>query len=180
MSKWLERLKSSAFVSAVSEESQEIGGVDLAPPRETIFSEDTQNGTDKSCQKGSGELLSVSVSAIPRGTPKITRPEPNPERVFVRPSELLERIEREPAILSRTPAIGGEVQALPDHLAPLIRAASSDALPTGTVRLDGGLVSDLKAFTLAWSAAFLIGDRAHALERLEAANRAWARERGVN
>jgi hypothetical protein len=62
---------------------------------------------------------------------------------------------------------------LPLQLAPLVRAAADDLLPTGVTKLPSGHVPDLNRYALAWAAAYLIGDRDEALVRLWEARRAW-------
>lgn len=62
---------------------------------------------------------------------------------------------------------------LPWQLERLVSAASSDALPKGTVSLSAGLVPDLSSYVLAWAAAYLTGDTTEPLRRLWEAHRAW-------
>lgn len=69
------------------------------------------------------------------------------------------------------------VPRLPWQLERLLAAASNGSLPAGTVTLEAGLVTDLNGYTLAWGAAYLVGDQAEALRRLWQAHRVW---RGVN
>lgn len=82
-------------------------------------------------------------------------------------AKTLEQLRNQKAeLLSELTSSVGILPKLPSQLEPLIRAASSDLLPKGTVRLESGLVYDLSSYTLAWAAAYLIGDRQHALARL--------------
>jgi hypothetical protein len=67
----------------------------------------------------------------------------------------------------------GCMARLPWQLESLLRAASSGVLPTGTVNLPEGLVTDLSTYTLAWGCAYLTGDRDEALRRLWAVYRTW-------
>ncbi len=72
------------------------------------------------------------------------------------------------------------VPRLPESLERLVRAASSDALPIGVMKLETGIAPDFKLHVLAWSAAYLCGDTNHALERLHVAHRAWVVSKGLN
>jgi TubC N-terminal docking domain len=68
----------------------------------------------------------------------------------------------------------GMVARLPWQLEALIHAASNDTLPSGSVRLESGLVPDLSRYVLAWAGGYLTGgDREDCLERLWAAWRYW-------
>jgi hypothetical protein len=69
---------------------------------------------------------------------------------------------------------------LSEPLEALVRAASSDTLPPGAVKLEAGIAPDFKLYVLAWAAAYLCGDTEHALERLHVAHRAWLISRGAN
>lgn len=65
---------------------------------------------------------------------------------------------------------------LPWQLEALLRAASSNLLPTDSVQLPSGLCHDLTRYVLAWAASYLVGDREEALRRLWHAHAAWARK----
>jgi hypothetical protein len=62
---------------------------------------------------------------------------------------------------------------LPWQLERLLAAAKSGGLPTGTVALERGLVTDINNYTLAWGCAYLTGDRNEALSRLWQVYREW-------
>lgn len=80
-------------------------------------------------------------------------------------AELLKMVQQEAADL-------GTVPRLPADLAAMVRAASTGHLQTGAA-LASGRVPDLGEFVLAWAAAYLTGDHAHALKRLQEARAAW-------
>jgi hypothetical protein len=65
------------------------------------------------------------------------------------------------------------LEALPQDLHALVRAASSGVLPKGTAKLETGLVTDLERYVMAYACQILTGDRQHALENLYAARRFW-------
>lgn len=89
-------------------------------------------------------------------------------------AETLEQLRNQKAeLLSELTSPAGTVPKLPSPLEPLIRAASSALLPKGTVILDPGLVYDLNAYTLAWAASYLLGDRQYALSKLWEVQRVW-------
>jgi hypothetical protein len=66
----------------------------------------------------------------------------------------------------------GSLERLPFELEGLLRAASNNSLPGGTVTLESGLCADLNRFVLAWGCCHLIGSP-DALPRLWTAHRAW-------
>ena len=94
-------------------------------------------------------------------------------------AETLSTLKARKAELLRDPAAPDpdSVPRLPLQLERLLAAASSSRLPTGTVTLEAGLVTDLNSYTLAWGAVYLVGDQAEALRRLWQAHRVW---QGVN
>lgn len=57
---------------------------------------------------------------------------------------------------------------LPAHLAELLDLAHAGKLPKGAVKLSSGLVTDLAGYVIAWAGSWP-RDRAHILQRLEAA-----------
>jgi hypothetical protein len=65
------------------------------------------------------------------------------------------------------------LEALPQDLHALVRAASSGVLTKGTAKLETGLVTDLERYVMAYACQILTGDRQHALENLYAALRFW-------
>jgi hypothetical protein len=91
--------------------------------------------------------------------------------------ETLSTLKARKAELLRDLAAPDSVPRLPWQLERLLAAASGGGLPAGTVTLEAGLVTDLNSYTLAWGAAYLVGDQAEALRRLWQAHRAW---QGVN
>ena len=74
---------------------------------------------------------------------------------------------------SKRQAVTTLVPPLPEPLAALVRAASAGVLPPGPVKLDTGQADSLKDYTLGWAAAYLLGDREHALSELWRAYGAW-------
>ena len=88
--------------------------------------------------------------------------------------DLLEQLrENRDAVLEHlTTANTGTLERLPSELEALIRAASSDALPT-SAKLEAGIVPDLNRYVLAWGCAYLTGDHEDALGRLWAVWRVW-------
>jgi hypothetical protein len=62
---------------------------------------------------------------------------------------------------------------LPFELEALIRAASNNSLPAGTVTLETGLCADLNRFVLAWGCSYLTGGFEDALKALWTAHKAW-------
>lgn len=75
------------------------------------------------------------------------------------------------------PASAGDVvPCLPFPLAAMVAAAASDQIPGGA-KLSSGQVTDLGGYVLAWTAAYLTGDRVHALARLTEAWEAWVQSR---
>lgn len=92
-------------------------------------------------------------------------------------AETLSTLKARKAELLRDLAFPDAVPRLPPQLERLLAAASAGSLPAGTVTLEAGLVTDLSSYTLAWGAAYLIGDQTEALRRLWQAHRAW---QGVN
>ncbi len=92
------------------------------------------------------------------------------------PSELV------PALQSCKPELmalleGRMIPALPRELEPLIRAASTGLLSRDSMQLESGIVSDFQEYVKAWALAYLLGDRAHVIERLGQAVRAWKTSR---
>jgi hypothetical protein len=71
-----------------------------------------------------------------------------------------------------SPVIPGSLERLPSELEALIRAASSDTLPAGSITLESGLCADLNRHVLAWGCAYLLHSP-DALPRLWTAHRAW-------
>ena len=82
--------------------------------------------------------------------------------------------------LFEIPGSSSDRQSFPQRLHRLLRAASSGVLPSGSMSLSVGIVPDLGVFVLASSVMWLLGDVDHAIDRLEAANMAWARATGMN
>ena len=108
---------------------------------------------------------SVTRSGRRIGLPLTEAPEPEPARpvsVGTLP---------EPRSLPRFSV--PPVPPLPEPLAALVRAASAGVLPPGPVKLDTGQADSLKDYTLGWAAAYLLGDREHALSELWRAYGAW-------
>jgi hypothetical protein len=65
------------------------------------------------------------------------------------------------------------LEALPQDLHALVRAASSGVLPHGTAKLETGITPDFERFVMAYTCQILTGDRQHALENLYVALRFW-------
>lgn len=60
------------------------------------------------------------------------------------------------------------MKPLPPHLALFVRRAGADELPNSSVRLlSGGMVTQPNRFVRSWGLAYLTGDQAVALEKLE-------------
>jgi hypothetical protein len=66
----------------------------------------------------------------------------------------------------------GSLERLPWQLENLIRAASSDALPT-SAKLETGIVPDLNRYVMAGACGVLTGNREEALSRLWAVWQVW-------
>jgi hypothetical protein len=90
--------------------------------------------------------------------------------------DLLEilKANRDAVLEHLTTANTGTLERLPWQLESLIRAATSDTLLSGSIRLESGLIPDLSRHTLAWAAAYLTGgDREDCLGRLWTVWRYW-------
>ena len=88
-------------------------------------------------------------------------------------AEVVELLERPVQVRSTwaepttdTPETRPTLERLPNALERMVRAASNDALPTGTAKLSSGLVMDLNAYVTRWACAYLTGDTQEASRRL--------------
>ncbi len=93
--------------------------------------------------------------------------------------ELLETLKANRDVLmgflegQNTPRSNQTLEALPQDLHALVRAASSGVLPQGAAKLEIGISTDFERFVLGYAAQILTGDRQHALENLYVALRFW-------
>jgi hypothetical protein len=66
----------------------------------------------------------------------------------------------------------GSLERLPFELESLVRAASSDSLPT-SAKLETGIVPDLNRYVQAWACVYLTGNQSDALARLWVVWQVW-------
>ena len=106
------------------------------------------------------------------------------ETIRAHKAELLEHLATDPKSFESTPQPNQDncspLPRLPHHLEALIRAASSGALPAGTIKLETGIIPDFERYTLAWAASYLLGAGQDAITRLEGAYAVWTQDREVN
>ena len=142
----------------------------------------TPGGASPSALLGTLEGLGVSISVTSERRLRV-------EPASLVPAELLEEIRIHRAeLLTELARLSEQVQkhgklppappipALPSQLTGMISAAASGQL-SGGAQLSSGLVTDLGGYVLAWSAAYLTGDRVQALTRLTEARDVWSRTR---
>ena len=109
-------------------------------------------------------LAGVQLSCTPEGRLKY-------EAAGPLPPALIEGMKEHRAALLLELQPGG-IPPLPWDLARMVQAAASGQLHGGAA-LPSGRVIDLAGYVLAWAAAYLTGDEARALARLEEARRGW-------
>jgi hypothetical protein len=115
----------------------------------------------------------------PEGGVRVKAPSPLPddllEVIRVNKAALIEHMTERPeprdtGTTSRN--LPGSLERLPHELEALIRAATNNSLPAGTVTLESGLCADLSRYVLAWGCAYLLHSP-DALGRLWTAWKAW-------
>ena len=72
------------------------------------------------------------------------------------------------------------LEKLPFELERLVSAAANDVLPSGSFKLESGMIPDFRLYVLAWCAAYLLGDSKQALSRLWEASNVWTQSRNLN